>query len=145
MQEIQDKDENIKELPGSPSAKDGEHVDEDDTHTDDDPPVADSSEYDPLAENEDEHSDEGPYNELDESNILADFVRPRTRYELTHWPYHLQMVEKLWSRDERATSEEWDQLWKLVVKFVRDNSKGLKIWQQEYMTPEPQEYFVEQF
>lgn len=143
-QEIQDKDENMKELPGSPSAKDGEHVDKDNTHTEDDPPVADSSEYDSLPEHDDERSDEDLYNELDESNILADSVRPRPRYELMHWPYHLQMAEKHWSREERATSDEWNQLWKLVVKFVRDSSKELKIWQQEYMTLEPQWYLFEQ-
>lgn len=85
-QETRQKIENIKKLPGSPPAEDGERVDKDDVQTDEDPP---SSEYDPFAEYDDESSDHGPNGEPDEYEISQESMRPRDKYELIYWPYHL--------------------------------------------------------
>ncbi len=59
-------------------------------------------------------------------------VRPR-RYELSYWPIHLARAEKLWTTEEREKSDEWKELWKLVVQFLCESPDAFKIWQQHYM------------
>lgn len=64
-------------------------------------------------------------------NVQAS-VRPR-RYELSYWPYHLASAERLWKLEEREKSDEWNELWKLVIQFLCDSPDAFKVWQQHYM------------
>lgn len=59
-------------------------------------------------------------------------ARPK-RYELSYWPAHLASAEKLWTPEEREKSEEWKELWKLVIQFLCESPDAFKIWQQHYM------------
>ncbi len=59
-------------------------------------------------------------------------VRPK-RYELSYWPSHLARAEQLWTTEEREKSDEWKELWKLVVQFLCESPDAFKIWQQHYM------------
>lgn len=58
-------------------------------------------------------------------------VRPK-RYELSYWAYHLARAEKLWSIEEREKSDEWKELWKLVIRFLCESPEAFKTWQQHY-------------
>ena len=84
-------------------------------------------------------------NEVDEvgsqvSEISDEFIadsaqppeRPK-RYELSYWPYHLTEAEKLWTTEERVKSDEWNELWKLVVRFLCEDLYAFKLWQKYYM------------
>lgn len=59
-------------------------------------------------------------------------ARPK-RYELSYWPAHLASAEKLWTPEEREKSEEWKELWNLVMQFLCESPDAFKIWQQHYM------------
>ena len=59
-------------------------------------------------------------------------LRPR-RYELSYWFHHLQRAEKLWKSEEREKSDEWKELWKLVIQFLCESPDAFKLWQQHYM------------
>ena len=59
-------------------------------------------------------------------------VRPK-RYELSYWPDHLASAEKLWTAEEREKSNEWKELWKLVIQFLCDSPDAFNVWQQHYM------------
>src|SRR5436190_1294192 len=47
-----------------------------------------------------------------------------TRYELTHWAYHLQKAESLWSREERESNSEWAEVWKSLTSFMCDSPEA---------------------
>lgn len=59
-------------------------------------------------------------------------IRPK-RYELSYWPDHLASAEKLWSTEEREKSDEWKELWGLVIQFICESPDAFTIWQQHYM------------
>lgn len=59
-------------------------------------------------------------------------TRPK-RYELSYWPDHLAKAEKLWTTEEREKSDEWKELWRLVIQFICESPVAFKIWQQHYM------------
>lgn len=59
-------------------------------------------------------------------------VRPK-RYELSYWHDHLASAEKLWTTEEREKSDEWKELWKLVVQFLCESPDVFQVWQQHYM------------
>lgn len=52
------------------------------------------------------------------------------RYEIECWPYHIQEAERLWTREERSTNPRWQELWDLVVKFLRGSPKAFRAWQK---------------
>lgn len=59
-------------------------------------------------------------------------TRPK-RYELSYWPDHLAKAEKLWTIEEREKSDEWKELWRLVIQFICESPVAFKIWQEHYM------------
>ncbi len=59
-------------------------------------------------------------------------VRPR-RYELSYWYHHLASAEKLWAVEEREKSDEWKELWNLVIQFLCESPDAFKTWQRHYM------------
>lgn len=56
------------------------------------------------------------------------------RYELVHWPYHLQEVESCWSREEKISHPLLRELWTLVINFFCDNPLASRAWQLRYRT-----------
>ena len=87
--------------------------------------------------NDDDDDDESSgrlSNVLDEpvADSAEASMRPK-RYELTYWPYHLSSAEKLWKVEEREKSDEWKELWRLVIKFLCESPDVFKIWQHHYM------------
>lgn len=66
------------------------------------------------------------------ANSAQAAARPK-RYELSYWPEHLSSAEKLWTTEEREKSDDWKELWKLVIQFLCESPDVFKIWQQHYM------------
>ena len=54
------------------------------------------------------------------------------RYEIIHWPQHLQEAEALWSSDEKKDNPLWKELWDLVLKFFCDSPGTFRAWQLRY-------------
>lgn len=67
----------------------------------------------------------------DDGEVDTDITRS-TRYELTYWPHHLQAAEKLWSREEKSTNQDWKELWNLVIKFLCDTPGAFMTWKRHY-------------
>ena len=57
----------------------------------------------------------------------------RPRYELSYWHHHLRSAEKLWTAEEREKSDQWKELWKLVIQFLCESPDAFKVWQQCHM------------
>ena len=85
----------------------------------------------PDDDDEDDGQDSEIFDEPVADNARAP-VRPQ-RYELSYWPSHLARAEKLWTTEEREKSDEWKELWKLVVQFLCESPDAFKTWQQHYM------------
>ena len=58
--------------------------------------------------------------------------RPR-RYELSYCFNHLGRAEKLWTFEEREKSDEWKELWTLVIGFLCESPDAFKLWKQYHM------------
>ena len=90
-----------------------------------------------LTDDNDASTDDGGSSiigsEISERNEEAESDRT-DRYELVHWPYHLQEAEACWSREEKANHPLWRELWALVTKFFYDNPSAFRAWQLNYRT-----------
>ncbi|KAL9621124.1 MAG: hypothetical protein Q9160_004375 [Pyrenula sp. 1 TL-2023] len=53
-----------------------------------------------------------------------------SRYELTHWAYHLKKAEAEFSHSERETSGDWVKLWKSLIDFMCRNPAAFNAWQK---------------
>lgn len=82
-------------------------------------------------DDEDGSRDSDIFDEPVDENVLAS-VRPK-RYELSYWPYHLTVAERLWTPEEREKSDDWKELWKLVIQFLCESPDAFDVWQQHYM------------
>ena len=97
-----------------------------------------TAEQDHLTDDEDEAENEDGSvigSTVSDSEGFEDhggIVRP-VRYELSYWPHHLQAAEKLWTPEERLTNHEWNELWRLVLKFLCDSPSAFSTWQRHYM------------
>ena len=76
----------------------------------------------------------------DEQSVVSNEDQPEqsdtagtTRYEITHWPQHLQEAEALWSSDEKKNSPLWKELWDLVLKFLCESPGAFHVWQREHL------------
>ena len=99
--------------------------------------AAEASELPEEAQFLDDEDDEGGRRDseiLDEPKVDSAQApsRPR-RYELSYWFHHLARAEKLWKIEERETSDEWKELWKLVIQFLCESPDAFKLWQRHYM------------
>lgn len=90
--------------------------------------------YEPFPENDDDEGGRRDSEIFEEpvADIARAPERPK-RYELSYWPDHLAKAEKLWTPEEREKSNEWKELWKLVIQFLCESPDCFKIWQQHYM------------
>jgi hypothetical protein len=81
--------------------------------------------YDPFADNEDDYEDE-------DDDVRASMERhvekPRTRYEITHWAYHVREAERYWSDEETKDNTDWKELWDLLETFLA--SRAFKPWKK---------------
>lgn len=80
-------------------------------------------EYDNQSEADSDYSPEVPEQP---SGAISE---TKLRYELTHWWFHLRKAEELWTLEERQQSQDWDQLWKLVDRFLFENTDFFLRWQ----------------
>lgn len=86
--------------------------------------------------NENDDDDEDGSQDLDIFNESVDddvTASTRPRYELSYWPYHLARAERLWTPEEREKSDDWKELWKLVIQFLCESPDAFNVWQQHYM------------
>ena len=86
-------------------------------------------------EDDGDDEDGSRYSDIFEEAVVENVeasVRPK-RYELSYWSYHLASAEKLWTPEEREKSDEWKELWKLVILFLCESPDAFKVWQQHYM------------
>lgn len=90
-------------------------------------------EQNPNEDDDDDDSsrDSDIFDEPVDENVLVS-VRPK-RYELLYWPHHLTSAERLWTPEEREKSDDWKELWKLVIKFLCESPDAFSVWQQHYM------------
>lgn len=82
-------------------------------------------------DDEDGSRDSDIFDEPADEDVQAS-VRPR-RYELSYWPYHIKSAERLWTPEEREKSDDWQELWKLVIQFLCESPDAFNLWQQHYM------------
>ena len=123
-----------------PLRKDPVNLDGEATNKEDDetgvPEASEKPEQEHLPDEDDDDDDEGSrrYSEILEEPV-ADEEQGymRQRYELSYWPYHLYTAERLWKAEERENSNEWKELWKLVLQFLCESPDAFKVWQQRYM------------
>ena len=127
-----DESEPLRKDPMNP---DGEATNKQDDETGV-PETSEKPEQEHLPDEDDDDDDEGSrrYSEILEEPV-ADEEQGymRQRYELSYWPYHLYTAERLWKAEERENSNEWKELWKLVIQFLCESPDALKVWQQRYM------------
>ena len=98
------------------------------------PETLENPEQEPVSEDDDDE-DSGRNSEIFEEPVGDSAeapTRPR-RYELSYWPDHLAKAEKLWTSEEREKSDEWKELWRLVIQFICESPVAFKIWQEHYM------------
>ena len=99
------------------------------------PPNSEKPEQEQI-QDEDDDDDEGGRRD---SEILEEPVADdepasgRPRYELSYWHHHLASAEKLWKAEEREKSDQWTELWKLVIQFLCESPDAFRVWQQRYM------------
>ena len=89
-----------------------------------------------LPDEDDDDDDEGGRRDseiLEEPVVDEEQGFMRQRYELSYWPYHLVSAEKLWKAEERENSDQWKELWKLVIQFLCESPDAFRVWQQRYM------------
>ena len=89
-----------------------------------------------LPDEDDDDDDEGGRRDseiLEEPVVDEEQGFMRQRYELSYWPYHLVSAEKLWTAEERENSNQWKELWKLVIQFLCESPDAFRVWQQRYM------------
>lgn len=65
-------------------------------------------------------------------NISQESTKNATRYELTHWHYHVTAAEGLWPEDERGT-EEWIDLYGQTERFL-DDIELFQIWHRKIVS-----------
>lgn len=122
-------------LPKDPVNADGEATNKQDGETGV-PEASEKPEQEHLPDEDDDDDDEGGrrYSEILEEPV-ADEEQGymRQRYELSYWPYHLYSAERLWKAEERENSNEWKELWRLVIQFLCESPDAFKVWQQRYM------------
>ena len=100
------------------------------------PEASEKLEQEHVPDEDDDDDDEGGRRDseiLDEPVADEEQGYMRQRYELSYWPYHLQSAERLWKAEERQNSNEWKELWKLVIQFLCESPAAFKAWQQNYM------------
>ena len=127
-----DESQNLRKDPVNP---DGEATNKQDGETSV-PEASDRPEQEHLPEEDDDDDDEGGgrYSEILEEPVADEEQGSmRQRYELSYWPYHLVSAEKLWKAEERENSNQWKELWKLVIQFLCESPDAFKVWQQRYM------------
>ena len=98
------------------------------------PETLEEPEQESVSDDDDDEDDRrnwGIFEEPEADSAEAP-TRPK-RYELSYWPDHLAKAEKLWTTEEREKSDEWKELWKLVIQFFCESPVAFKIWQQHYM------------
>ncbi|KAF2099813.1 ankyrin [Rhizodiscina lignyota] len=59
------------------------------------------------------------------------------RHEIKKWYYHARQAEKLWTRDEREHSEEWQAFYEELDRFFTNETKVFAKWQIQHMENEP--------
>lgn len=92
---------------------------EDQKLSEDDGEIYDDEEYIDEEEPSPTEDPSGIQNNSDES-----------RYELTHWAYHLKRAEAEYSHSERETSEDWAKLWKSLIDFMCLDPAAFNAWQK---------------
>ena len=99
-----------------------------------DPESLEIPEQEPILEDDDDE-DSGRNSEIFEEPVGDSAEAPTRpkRYELSYWPDHLARAEKLWTIEEREKSDEWRELWRLVIQFICESPVAFKIWQEHYM------------
>ena len=98
--------------------------------------ASEKPEQEHVPDEDDDDDDEGGrrYSEiLEEPVVDEEQGSMRQRYELSYWPYHLVSAEKLWKAEERENSNQWKELWKLVIQFLCESPDAFRVWQQRYM------------
>lgn len=79
----------------------------------------------------DESDVSAQYDDEEERNHVAYTIADQNfRYELVHWDDHLRDVARLWSQAERASSSEWNDIWKALLHFLRHSPEAFRSWQQ---------------
>ena len=98
------------------------------------PEALENLEQEPVSEDDDDE-DSGRNSEIFEEPVGDSAEAPTRpkRYELSYWPDHLARAEKLWTIEEREKSDEWKELWRLVIQFICESPAAFKIWQEHYM------------
>ena len=98
------------------------------------PEALENAEQEPVSEDDDDE-DSGRNSEIFEEPVDDSAEAPTRpkRYELSYWPDHLAKAEKLWTIEEREKSDEWKELWRLVIQFICESPIAFKIWQENYM------------
>ena len=143
--DVVDRNEIVDTQNAQSSGDDSRHLRADSTRSNGEGEAEGDGEADPLESSEqpeqepflDDDDDEGGRRD---SEIFEEPVadgaqapaRPK-RYELSYWPAHLASAEKLWTPEERERSEEWKELWNLVIQFLCESPDAFKIWQKHYM------------
>ena len=83
--------------------------------------------YDVFSDPEDDIDGEESLGEY----TYQDLVRnAKSRYEITHWPYHLKEAEKLWTRPEREASDDWAELWQMLESFIYNTPDAFGAWRK---------------
>ena len=98
------------------------------------PEALENPEQEPVSEDDDDE-DSGRNSEIFEEPVGDSAEAPTRpkRYELSYWPDHLARAEKLWTIEEREKSDEWKELWRLVIQFICESPVAFRIWQEHYM------------
>jgi ankyrin repeat protein len=52
------------------------------------------------------------------------------RYEINQWPYHFREADGLWTEEEKASSQQWNELITELDKFAIDNVRVFELWQR---------------
>lgn len=92
-------------------------------------------------ENGSDDSDFAEYLELRQKNNFSepgvadvdhDPLSVPVRYEVQYWPYHLREAEDLWTPDQRASSEKWEEAFAQLDKLIHENGAIFSAWQRQY-------------
>jgi hypothetical protein len=83
--------------------------------------------YDPFADNEDDYDDDDE-DEILRSSLERHVEKPRARYEITHWAFHVREAERYWSDEETKDNADWKELWNLLEAFL--TSSAFRAWKK---------------
>ena len=97
------------------------------------PEALESPEQEPGSEDDDDEDSDQNLEIFEEPVGDSAEAPARPRYELSYWPVHLEKAEKLWTTEEREKSDEWKELWRLVIQFICESPVAFRIWQEHYM------------